>query len=90
MQMTSRDVRTFTLTVPSAQSEERLDVFLSQKGLYGTRSQIKRAIEGGRIRVNDRGVKPGYRLREGDLILVVREAPVEYDLAPQDLPLDIH
>jgi len=87
-QMTSGDDEEFTLKVPSAQSGERLDIFLSQEGL-GTRSQIKRAIEEGRIRIGGLEVKPKYRLKSGDLILVVREEPAEYDLVPEDLPLDI-
>jgi len=88
MQMTSGNDGEITLKVPPAQSGERLDVFLSQQGL-GTRSQIKRAIEGGRVRVGDIAVKPKYRLKSGDLILVVHEEPEEYDCAPEDLPLDI-
>ena len=90
MQMTSGDDGAFTLKVPPAQSGERLDVFLSQKGSFGTRSQIKRAIEGGQIRVGGMDVKPKYRLKSGDLILVTREEPAEYDLVPEELPLDIY
>jgi len=77
------------LTVPSSQSGERLDLFLARQGGLGTRSQIKRAIEGGRIRVGGVTVKPQYRLKSGDLISVARETPEEYDLVPEDLPLDI-
>jgi 23S rRNA pseudouridine1911/1915/1917 synthase len=88
MQMISGDDGEFTLKVPPAQSGERLDVFLSKQGL-GTRSQIKRAIEGGRIRVGGIEIKPKYRLKSGDLILVAREEPAECDLTPEELPLDI-
>lgn len=88
MRTTPGDDGTFLLTVPPAQSGERLDVFLSLQGL-GTRSQIKRGIEGGRIQVGDTTVKPKYRLKNGDLIRVLPEEPEEYDCAPEDLPLDI-
>ena len=77
------------LKVPSPQSGERLDIFLSHTGLFGTRSQIKRAIEHGRITVDDAAVKPGYRLKDGDLIRARRAEPVAYDLAPENIPLDI-
>jgi len=89
MKMISGDDGEFTIIVPPAQSGERLDIFLSKQGHFGTRSQIKRAIEGGRIRVGGMDVKPKYRLKSGDLILVAREEPAEYDLAPEELPLDI-
>ncbi|MDO9514611.1 MAG: RluA family pseudouridine synthase [Syntrophales bacterium] len=90
MKMISGDDGEFTIIVPPAQSGERLDVFLSKQGPFGTRSQSKRAIEGGRILVGGMDVKPGCRLRSGDLILVTREEPVESDLTPEDLPLDIY
>ncbi|MDD5723499.1 MAG: RluA family pseudouridine synthase [Syntrophales bacterium] len=89
MTPTSRDDKKFTLKAPPDQSGERLDVFLSKRGSFGTRSQIKRAIEEGLIRVGGMDVKPKYRLKTGDLILVEREEPTEYDLVPEDLPLDI-
>jgi len=41
------------------------------------------------IRVGGLDVKPKYPLKSGDLILIVREEPAEYDLAPEELPLDI-
>lgn len=78
-----------TLEVPPAQSGVRLDIFLSHAGLFGTRSQIKRIIEHGRVRVGGIEAKPGYRLKGGDRVLVERIPPEEYDLAPEDLPIEI-
>jgi len=90
MQPLSGDDSDITLKVPSPRSGERLDIFLSHTGLFGTRSQIKRAIEYGQIRVGDVKIKPGYRLKDGDLIRVRRVEPVEYDLAPENIPLHIY
>ena len=68
---------------------ERLDIFLSQQGVFATRSQVKRAIDEGQVQVNDIEVKPGYRLKSGDVVLVRRKEPAEPDLAPEGLPLAI-
>ncbi len=81
--------RPFTIEVDSSENAERLDRFLSRQGLCGTRSQIKRAIEVGRILVDGVSVKPSYIIKGKDMISVSPEEPVEPDIAPEDLPLDI-
>jgi 23S rRNA pseudouridine1911/1915/1917 synthase len=44
----------------------RLDTFLASLIIEVSRTRIQRAIEDGDILVNDRAVKPSYRLRAGD------------------------
>ena len=44
----------------------RLDRFLPNAGVLGTRSQVHRLIAAGRVRVAGRAVKPGTALRAGD------------------------
>ena len=50
----------------------RLDVWLDVACLFKTRSEAKRACEGGTVDVNGSGAKPNRALREGDRIRITR------------------
>jgi len=50
----------------------RLDVWLDVACLFKTRSEAKRACEGGKIEVNEGPGKPNRALREGDRIRITR------------------
>lgn len=51
---------------------QRLDVWLDVACLFKTRSEAKRACEGGKVQVNDGPGKPNRALREGDRIRITR------------------
>jgi ribosome-associated heat shock protein Hsp15 len=50
----------------------RLDVWLDVACLFKTRSEAKRACEGGKVEVNGEGAKPHRAIREGDRIRIGR------------------
>jgi ribosome-associated heat shock protein Hsp15 len=50
----------------------RLDVWLDVACLFKTRSEAKRACEGGKVEVNGEQAKPHRMLREGDRIRISR------------------
>jgi ribosome-associated heat shock protein Hsp15 len=50
----------------------RLDVWLDVACLFKTRSEAKRACEGGKVEVNGDKAKPNRALREGDRIRITR------------------
>ena len=50
----------------------RLDVWLDVACLFKTRSEAKRACEGGKVEVNGQGAKPNRNVREGDRIRITR------------------
>ena len=50
----------------------RLDVWLDVACLFKTRSEAKRACEGGKVDVNGGSAKPNRALREGDRIRITR------------------
>ena len=50
----------------------RLDVWLDVACLFKTRSEAKRACEGGKVDVNGDGAKPHRSIREGDRIRIGR------------------
>ena len=52
----------------------RLDIWLDIACLFKTRSEAKRACEGGKIEVNGDHAKPNRAVREGDRIRISRGA----------------
>ena len=50
----------------------RLDVWLDVACLFKTRSEAKRACEGGKVEVNAEHAKPHRAVREGDRIRITR------------------
>jgi ribosome-associated heat shock protein Hsp15 len=50
----------------------RLDVWLDVACLFKTRSEAKRACEGGKIEVNGEHAKPHRTVREGDRVRITR------------------
>lgn len=52
----------------------RLDVWLDVSCLFKTRSEAKRACEGGKVDVNGDHAKPNRLIREGDRIRISRGA----------------
>jgi len=67
---------------------KRIDVFLAAELDY-TRSYIKKLIVDGLVFVNGKTVKPSYKVKENDeVVLNVPEAE-KIDVLPEDIPLDI-
>ncbi len=77
--------------VDPKQSPIRIDKFIFNKIENVTRSRIQRAIKEESVLVNDKAVKPNYKIRPLDVIVIVLpEEPREKQYAePEDIPLDI-
>jgi len=75
--------------VDAARAGGRLDAFVAACGLGLTRSQVRRLIDAGRVRVGDATRKPGYLVRAGECVRV--EVPVSppSTATPEDLPLQV-
>ena len=50
----------------------RLDVWLDVSCLFKTRSEAKRACEGGKVEINGEHARPNRTLREGDRVRISR------------------
>jgi ribosome-associated heat shock protein Hsp15 len=50
----------------------RIDVWLDVSCLFKTRSEAKRACEGGKVEVNDDPARPNRELHEGDRLRISR------------------
>lgn len=78
-----------TFTVTPEKSRQRVDVFLSSVMPEVTRSRMKALSEEGKVLVNGKPVKAGYKVRENDSVQVsLPERAPEYP-EPEDMPLDI-
>ncbi|AOV08328.1 RluA family pseudouridine synthase [Sporosarcina ureilytica] len=67
----------------------RLDRVITMNRPEISRTQIQQWIKDGNILVNDKAVKPNYRVRENDCIVIDEPEPEELNIIAEDLDLDI-
>ncbi len=79
----------YEFKIQEADLHKRLDLFLIEKGVPYSRSQLKKWISGGRISVNGQSTKGGYRLKKGDYLELIPQDPLPLVMAPEDIPLTI-
>ncbi len=79
----------YTLLTEKENINTRLDVFIADELDDISRSSVQKLIESGDILVNQKCVKPNYKLRQNDIISVVIPDPVPLEILPEDIPLDI-
>lgn len=73
------------------QGQIRLDKFLNDRLANRSRNKVQNAIRAGSIKVDDREVKPNYKVKPGNIITIVLPKSLEevYDITAQNIPLDI-
>jgi 23S rRNA pseudouridine1911/1915/1917 synthase len=76
-----------TFRVEFADTDLRLDVFLSQKVTELTRSQIQKAIEKNQAKICGIPRKPSFRLSEGDIVELDIKFPEKDVLHAENIPL---
>lgn len=68
----------------------RIDKFLMDRLANVTRNKLQDGIRQGFVKVNDKEVKPNYKIRPGDEIIVaLPEPPRDTDVVPEDIELNI-
>ncbi len=78
------------IVVDPGQEALRIDKFLFNRIINVSRNKIQTAAKAGTILVNDRPVKPNYKVRPGDVISVVlSHPPRDTEIVPEELPLDV-
>ncbi len=87
--VTSAAAERYEFPIVPSERGERLDLVLSRRTIFPTRSQVKRVIEQGLVTVNARVEKAGYRVREGDIVCVMREPVRPAEAEPEDIPLSV-
>ncbi|MGV8078995.1 MAG: RluA family pseudouridine synthase [Syntrophales bacterium] len=85
----SGDPRTERCTVAGGDEDVRLDVYLAGRDVGLSRSQIRKAVEEGRVLVDGRRVKAGYRLRAGETVELAIPEAAPSSVQAEDIPLSI-
>jgi 23S rRNA pseudouridine1911/1915/1917 synthase len=76
----------FTL---SRDLDKRLDKYLVDRITFLSRNKLQELIDAGCVTVNGRAGKASTKLRVGDVVEVLIDAPPSEDYPPQDIPLDV-
>lgn len=69
--------------------DKRIDKMLSEYFADYSRSFLKKLFDDGLITVNNKSVKPSYKVKSADMIDILVPDPVNIDIAPENIPLDI-
>ncbi len=78
------------VTVDAGQSQLRIDKFLANRIENASRSRIQAAADAGNILANDKSVKPNYKVKPGDEIVIMMDYPRrELKIIAEDIPLNI-
>ncbi|MCK4308654.1 MAG: RluA family pseudouridine synthase [Candidatus Atribacteria bacterium] len=67
----------------------RIDLYLTKKEIYPSRSQTRNLITQGKIKVNNNAVKPSYLLKNGDKINLYSPEEKELKIKAEAIPIDI-
>ncbi len=78
------------IVADAGQSLLRIDKFLMDRLPNVTRTKIQGGIHDGFVKVNDKSVKPNYKIHPNDVITVsLPEPPRDTDVKPENIPLNI-
>jgi 23S rRNA pseudouridine1911/1915/1917 synthase len=80
----------FRIVVDKGQTPLRIDKFLTARIENASRTKVQAAADSGNIIVNEKPVKPNYKIKPCDIISVLLpHPPREFELIPENIPLDI-
>lgn len=81
----------YNIVVDPGQTSTRVDKFLTDKIERISRQKVQNGIHSGAVTVNEKRVKPNYKIKPGDVISVTMDKPPISDeaLIPEDIPLNI-
>lgn len=68
---------------------KRIDKILREEEELSSRGTVQRLIDEEKILVNNKKIKPSYKLQENDEITIEAEQAKIAELEPQEIPLDI-
>jgi len=80
----------FNLTVDQGQEPLRIDKFLMHRIERATRNKLQQAINAGMVLVNGKEVRPNYKVKSQDEIILYSDmSPEEAEVVPESIPLNI-
>lgn len=87
--MQTNQERVLKIKVSEKEKDIRIDLFLSQKNIGFSRSQIKRILDMGGVLSGEHSLKPKHRTKEGEQIKVIIPAARKPGIEGENIPLDI-
>jgi 23S rRNA pseudouridine1911/1915/1917 synthase len=80
----------FRFKVDQGQASLRIDKFITDRIENTSRTRVQYAANAGNIIVNNKPVKPNYKVKPGDIIQVLLPTPPrEIELIPENIPINI-
>lgn len=80
----------FTFKVDKGQEPLRIDKFLMSRLENATRNKLQRAINTGMVLVNEKEVRPNYKIKPADHIVIYSDlSPETTDIVPEQMDLNI-
>jgi 23S rRNA pseudouridine1911/1915/1917 synthase len=80
----------FAITIDKGQEPLRIDKFLMHRIEGATRNKLQQSINLGMVTVNGKEVKPNYKVKPGDAIIIYSDmSPEETDVVPEKMDLNI-
>jgi len=80
----------FSIIIDQGQEPLRIDKFLMHRIEGATRNKLQQAINTGLVLVNQKEIRPNYKIKPGDSIIIYSDMhPDETDVEPEKLDLDI-
>ncbi len=80
----------YRILVDKGQVPVRIDKFLMDRIPNITRNKTQNAIRDGFVKVNEKEIKPNYKVRPADVIVIsLPEPPRESEVVPEDIPINI-
>jgi 23S rRNA pseudouridine1911/1915/1917 synthase len=80
----------YRFEVDPGQTPVRIDKFLVNRIDNASRSRIQASADAGNILANNNRVKSNYKVKPGDVIVIVMDYPRrEIEIIPEDIPLNI-
>lgn len=78
------------ITADPGQALLRIDKFLMDRLPNATRTKIQDGIHNGFVKVNDKIVKPNYKIHPSDVVTIsLPKPPRDTEVIPENIPLDI-
>jgi len=80
----------FSIVIDKGQEPLRIDKFLVNRIEGATRNKVQQAINTGMVTVNGKEIRPNYKIKPQDAIIVFSDmSPEETDVVPEKMELDI-
>jgi len=80
----------FNITIDKGQEPLRIDKFLANRIEGATRNKLQQAINHDMVLVNGKAVRPNYKVKPGDSIIIYSDmSPEETNVVPEKISLNI-